>query len=211
MFHLPNWVGQTIAVVGSGPSAADIVPRIRDRFPAIVVNRTFEIWPDADILYAADIGFWSYVKHARNFARLKLCCDQRVHRVCPSVELVTIPYDRAGRRVTEMQAGPLGTIGSGGGNSGFQAVNIAAQCGPARILLVGIDYCGEHWHGPHGQPLRNPSSQQFAAWRDALDAEAPRLERWGIEVINLSPISALKGFRRENCDMFDQTAAAISA
>jgi hypothetical protein len=54
------------------------------------------------------------------------------------------------------EAGAIGW----GGNSGFQALNLAVQFGAARIVLVGFDMTrlnGIHWHGPHPSRLNNPS------------------------------------------------------
>jgi len=211
MIVLPAWGGRTVLVLGAGSSAREIAHRLCGQYPTIAINRSFEIAPTAEILYAADCSFWQHVRAARDFTGLKITCDERARPHCPSLEFVEIPYDRAGKRVTDMQPGPLGTIGSGGGNSGFQAVNIAVQAGASRILLGGIDYCGDHWHGAHPRPMQNPSPRQFEQWRAAFDAAAPVLAGWDIDVVNLSPVSTLRGFRRENCRVFDQTVTALQA
>jgi hypothetical protein len=93
---------------------------------------------------------------------------------------------------------PMRHVGRGGGTSAFQALNLAVQFGASRILLAGVDFVGDHFHGPHPPALRNPSQAQFTKWRMAFDAAAPTLTAWGVEVLNLSPISALTAYPRVN-------------
>ena len=84
-------------------------------------------------------------------------------------------------------------------NSGFQAVNMAANFGADRIVLVGFDMTlsgGSHWHGDHGQGLSNPTERRVSEWRRDMDAAAFDLERAGVEVINASPVSALRNYRK---------------
>jgi len=91
----------------------------------------------------------------------------------------------------------FGVLGAGG-NSGFQAVNLAAQTGAARIALVGFDMtisAGVHWHGRHKPGLNNPGHLVIDGWRRGLDAMAPKLAALGIEVVNCSAQSALKAYR----------------
>lgn len=92
-----------------------------------------------------------------------------------------------------------GHIGSGG-NSGFQALNLAVQFGVTRILLVGFDMHaarGIHWYGHNtGKDMRNPLDHNFVRWRGALDRVAPGLAARGVDVVNASPDSALTCFRR---------------
>lgn len=90
----------------------------------------------------------------------------------------------------------FGKIGSGG-NSGFQAVNLVAQTGAAKIVLIGFDMSlaqGVHWHGRHPPGMNNPSGISLASWRDGLDAAAPKLAALGIEVLNVSDQSALTAY-----------------
>jgi len=96
----------------------------------------------------------------------------------------------------ELQIYRVGVIGSGG-NSGFQALNLAVQFGAKRIVLVGYDMrvdAGLHWHGAHPHGLNNPSAGSVMRWAATLDAQAPLLKRLGVEVLNASPVSALKAY-----------------
>jgi hypothetical protein len=96
-----------------------------------------------------------------------------------------------------------GLIGSGG-NSGFQAINLAAQFGVDRILLIGFDMhtgAGVHWYGRNTwKRANNPSNANLMRWRDAFISQAPVLERRGIKVVNASPDSGLFCFERGSID-----------
>lgn len=106
------------------------------------------------------------------------------------------------REVDQILTAPPGTIGWGG-NSGFQALNLAVQWGAARVVLVGYDMTlahGTHWHGRHGAGLHNPTDRSIARWRAVLDGAAEQLAALGIDVVNTSAISALTRYRRASLE-----------
>lgn len=91
-----------------------------------------------------------------------------------------------------------GTLGWGG-NSGFHAINLAAQFGVTDIALTGFDMRtdrGTHWHGNHPRGLNNPTAKNAERWRKAIDAMAPDLAVLGIRVVNCSEISALTAYSK---------------
>lgn len=188
-----DWSGEACAVVASGPSVTrDAVESFRGRCRVVVVNNGYLLAPWADVLYAADGRWWNVHQAARSFAGMKVTPDK------PSsakyglnlVELVT-----AGEAEENKICLKSGTIGRGG-NGGFQAMNLALQFGARRILLVGFDFSGEHWHGPHPAELRNPRPGTLERWAATLDAQAAELERIGADVVNASPVSVLRNFRK---------------
>lgn len=84
-----------------------------------------------------------------------------------------------------------------GGNSGFQALNLAAQMGASRIVFVGFDMNlenGVHWHGPHGRGLNNPNERNFVRWRRVLDASKPTLDALGVRAVVVGERSSLTAF-----------------
>lgn len=92
-----------------------------------------------------------------------------------------------------------GVVGSGG-NSGFQAINIAAQFGAKRILLIGFDMHGAdgtHWYGRNAwKNANNPVDLNYVHWRQALTKQAKVLKAMGIDVVNGSQTGALTCFER---------------
>lgn len=187
----PDWSMETAAIVASGPSAAgmDLKPLARAR--VIAVNNSLQLWPRAEALYAADRQWWDAHRGEPEFSGLKITQDlTAAHR--HQLHQVTCLAKRH-----EILTDTPGTIG-GGGNGGFQALNLAVQFGARRILLIGFDMHlagGVHWHPDHPAPLNNPTDPRtFAGWRQRLEAIAPRLQDLGVEVINCTPGSALTAY-----------------
>lgn len=109
------------------------------------------------------------------------------------LELVTLRGD-----CHEMLVDRPGVLGWFG-NSGSQAVNLAVQLGAARVVLVGFDMnldAGVHWHGLHPGRMNNPRGCAVAEWAARLDRQALALAELGVEVLNTSPTSSLKAFRK---------------
>lgn len=156
-----------------------------------MVNESWRLCPWADALYAHDHAWWAASK-GREFEGLKIAGEKRA-------------ADDFGLHHVRVRAGDdrivldcPGEIGSGG-NSGFQALNLAVAWGARRIALVGFDLSldgGKHWHGSHARGLHNPTESALSIWRKRLDAAAPHLERIGCEIINASPRSALNAYRK---------------
>jgi hypothetical protein len=90
-----------------------------------------------------------------------------------------------------------------GGNSGYQAINLAYLLGASIIVLLAYDMRRSsgavHWHGEH-RTLRNPSEQTLVKWVRNFDALAEDLDRDGVPVINCTLGSALRCFPRARLD-----------
>lgn len=87
----------------------------------------------------------------------------------------------------------------GGGNSGFQACNLAVLLGAKRLVLLGFDMrTGEngesHWHGHHPAGLNNPGQSNFNGWIAHFSGAVQDFRQMGVEVINCTPGSALRCF-----------------
>jgi hypothetical protein len=191
-------------------SAKDVAATLRPgAVRAIAVNRSFELVPWAEVLYAADSGFWRAYPRARKFDGWRFCADDHIRYVDAGVYPVTIAKGPTKLRLTEMIRQPVGTVGYGG-NSGFQAVNLAAQFGASKILLC-LDYHGPHWHPDHGPGLRNPRDSEFRQWANDLDRQAGILRSWGIEVINVARNSILRAYPYADCSLFNPNECPLSA
>lgn len=142
------------------------------------------------MLYACDRRWWDHSAGVPEFAGLKVTGDRQA-AVRHGLRVVWPDANR-----NELLLERAGWIGYGG-NSGFQALNLALQFGAMRLVLVGFDLtlaAGVHWHGKHEGGLNNPSAESLARWARTLDRQAPMLEALGIEVLNASPASALTAF-----------------
>lgn len=86
----------------------------------------------------------------------------------------------------------------GGGNSGFQALNLVIQWGARRIILIGFDMTdssGVHWYGRNRWPQSsNPNTAAFRGWIATFERSVAVLREIGADVVNCSPHSALTCF-----------------
>lgn len=190
MLALPDWSGETVAILASGASAKKApVALLRNRMRVIAIKEGVQLAPFADIVYSCDRGYWRQFNGLPDFRGLKVGYEAvNGHTdICRITVLA---------KSDDMLDGPLGTVGAGG-NSGFQATNLAVQMGARRILFVGLDLKGDHWFGRTNFPGRsNPAPHNFARWVKAFTRSVPFFQKHGVEVINASPDSALGVYPR---------------
>ncbi len=191
MDWLPQW--DRVVIVASGPSAQFLAPLApRPGWAVLAINESWRLVPWADALYACDADWWKHRNGVPEFRGLKISQDELACEAYPDVKRVYLE-DR-----NEFLFDEIGTIGSGG-NSSFQALNIAAQAGAKKIILVGVDMTaehGSHWHGDHQEPLRNTTPLAYTRMIAAFIDAAPVLKARGIDVVNVSRDSALPAFRK---------------
>lgn len=151
----------------------------------VVVNRTYELAPWADVLYSGDARFWS--SYQPNFAGMKVCGD--------------CDCEDKGRHFADARAWLPDTCEMH--ISGAQALVYTAAWGANPIILTGFDMWGGHWHADHNAPLIPESSfaQRIVGFRK-LKAD---LDALGVCVINATPGSALGCF--EGMDLHDALTA----
>lgn len=188
----PDWSGLTCVILASGPGLTqDQIKRVhRDRseLRIVVVNSTFKAAPFADVVYAGDFMWWK-VYH------------KEVAATCPTADRWTGDSKSAQNykinRIKCVNRPGLGLHNIHmGGNSGYQAINLAFLFGCRRILLLGYtmrEIDGrKHWHPDHPQPLVQPILP--AEWRHKFVPMAKDLAAQGCQVINCDPLSALTCF-----------------
>lgn len=174
----PDWSGQTAVIVGTGPSANHIE---QGSFRSIVIKSSWRLLPTADILYGIDKGWWIANHGAPHFKGLK---------VSPSPTACKVFGLRQVRLKSraEILLGESGVLGcglkTGGGFSGFQAINLAIQLGSKQIILMGFDmnlFKGAHWNSDQAG-VAKPDAGRVESWRVALDGCAPQFKELGVEV-----------------------------
>lgn len=204
----PEWKGETAAILASGPSLTRAqCDAVRGKCRVIAVNNQGidtecdgqmvpALAPWADILFGADAKWWRhYHERALKFEGRKVCARatlpwREVYSLTQSYEHPT--FD------------PRPTHLVSGGNSGYMAVHIAVHLGATRILLLGFDMREgrnrrRHWFGNH--PGRLNARGNFSGWNRAFEKFAKVLHLMNIEVLNCTPDSALKCFRRVPLEM----------
>lgn len=204
---MKDWSGETVVCAASGPSlTAEDVDYVRGKAKLVVVNTTFRLAPWADVMYAADLSFWNQygAEIARVFHGERWTCAERAHRDFDCRLIRTTPgngFSLVKDRITT------------GGNSGYQAVHLAALWGAKRIVLIGYDMQRtggqEHWHGPHEGGLRNGRNYDF--WVRRFEPLARDLKKRGVEVVNCTRKTALKCFQRDTLESVMEGSVERSA
>lgn len=196
----PTWFGATAAIVASGPSLRKSdVEYLRGKCRVIVINDNYRLAPWADALYACDRAWWEYHKpefSGLKFTQHKLASpgESKRDKECAAKLGVTAI---AGINNPGLSRDP--SVIHHGGNSGYQAINLAFHLGVKRILLLGFDmqHTGgkRHWFGDHPRPLNNAAG--IEGWRKAFTRLADDLRGEGVEVVNCSRETALTCFPRK--------------
>lgn len=191
---MSKWV-----ICASGPSMAAVDLSLLRRYRSwnvLAVNCTWQLVPWAQAMYAGDSGWWErYGDETHAFAGERWTRDEwaairyRLHLI----------RKREGQGLCR-ERGFVHT----GGNSGFQAVNLAWHFGARRIVLLGFDMhrqAGGHWHGEHmdkhGRPMLSAPAAHIAVWRREFPRLAFDLEHAGVGVVNATEGTALTCFRRK--------------
>jgi hypothetical protein len=178
-------------ICASGESLTpEDVEFVRGKGSVIVINNTYQLAPWADILYSCDAAWWRLTPEAQSFK------GRKISIMCKEVE--TWPHAmRPGLGKDKINTGGINT----GGNSGYQAINLAYLLGAKKIVLLGFDMHGTHWHGRHKKGLSN--IHMFEEWIKNFTQLAQDLKDEGVEVINATRRTKLFCFRREPLEAID--------
>lgn len=194
-----QWSGQRCFILGGGPSLKGFDFTRLEGERTIAVNRAFQFWPKADILFSMDYNFYSWLRQDRieggareqflNFAGLKIWADAGNLQYGPGIF-----YIRRVNRLGSSLYGWPANFNSGifsGNNSGYGALQIAILLGARPIYLLGYDMKGANFHG--GYPSKSPTTAT-GSFIFGFDKLAPEAARRGIEIFNCNPDSALRCF-----------------
>lgn len=191
-YRVPRiWPGETVVVVGSGPSLSFAQlrvlakARLEGRCRVIAVNDAiFWCWW-ADWLHGCDFKWWNW--HANAVTRFT---GIRTTLSATTPDPWVDGWLKAtGTRGFDPDPGNVRT----GANGGYQAAHAAAHAGAGRIALLGIDLKrgpnGEtHCHGGHGDGVEADYAAEMVP---AFATLVPALKQRGIALINCSPDSAV--------------------
>lgn len=179
-------------VAATGPSLSSEVAERCKGYNVVAVNDAYKLFPFARMLYAADDEWWKLHKGCPEFTGEKwsTCHDLYKNSAAELYGLRLIPSVRRAQGFSFVPG-----IIHLGGNSGFQAVNLALQKGATIVVLVGFDMQGSHFFGDH-PPMgrRMPSNGKgFIRWRKHFGIAADMLPA-DRKIINATPDSALTCF-----------------
>ncbi len=183
------WEDEDVFIIGGGPSLAEMnLDPIHDRC-VIGVNQAFELGSWIDILFFVDQRFLDWNREAiREFPNMKLAALGS-KRSDSGVKLI----ERSRKQTGISEKADSICYNS---NGGAAAINLAVHLGAKRIFLLGFDMkttSGKHnWHDKHQvKPKDDIYSTRFLVAFTDIRKDAEKL---GIEIINLTPGSALDDF-----------------
>jgi len=178
--------GETIVCLGCGPSLTrEDVDYCRGKADVLAVNRSYEMAPWARWLYACDASFWARYPAALSFP------GERWTMTGEQPGLSRVAGKPGGGLSLESGVVFWGGTEQVGGHSGAQAIQLAYQFGARRIVLLGFDMRGTHWHEQH-DGLANPDERNFAHWRDGMKVLASELAAAGVKILNCSRSTSLE-------------------
>jgi hypothetical protein len=185
---------------------------LRGRAKVIAIKENVNLCPWADMVYGCDAAWWRFRRGLPEFKGLKVTwAGSNLTADYPDLKTVTIPPCK--RLVwTDQFQFEKGVVGAGG-NSGFQALNIACWLSDAPKILIGFDMhdqSGKHWYGRNNWPMsNNPDRTNFEKWIGSFSRAAPLIAAKGIQVFNTCQNSALKCFPFKTIEQALDEAAAF--
>lgn len=195
----PDWRGETVAILASGPSLkSENIEALRGRVKIVAIKQCVDRCMFADAVYGCDDWWWRHRHGLPEFPGSKFAFGARACADYPDIRKVTIRDVNCDRLLFD----EVGSVAAGG-NSGFQALNLVLQFGAARVLLIGFDMHdrgGVHWYGRNNWlRANNPDESNFTRWKNAFDNAAAQIERDArAQVVNCSPVSDLTCFPKRS-------------
>ena len=191
------WPGGTVAIFATGPSLTQAdVDYCRGKVDGVVlVNDAHRLAPWGDVLYSSDRQWWPHYQGVPSFTGLRFGIGTSVGIANPFARFPEITvlkntgYDGLERKPSGLR--------TGGGNSGYAAVNLAVHLGATRILLLGynMNWTGgrAHFFGNHPSAL-SQTQGHFPSWREKFRTMLEPLRQLGVEVINCTPQTSISAF-----------------
>lgn len=186
---------KSVVIIAGGPSLTreDVELAEKSGCAIIGINNAYQMTDKLDILYGCDSKWWQH--HLSwvpgNVDKYSLKKDKKDEGVGGVKQM-----ERGGRKGLSRVWPVLNT----GGNSGYQAINLAYLLGYKTIILLGYDMQNTggqtHWHGDHNfGGSTNPVRNTFDNWRkDFRELGKAIKEINDVEIINATRQTALKCF-----------------
>lgn len=199
------WPGETVFIVGGGPSVAHQRPHRLEGRKVIAINSSYETVPFADYVFFGDNRWHEDHRHRPAFVEFV----RRAQAVTVS-QPASAAYLKKLDRITptDVATGLTKTRrGLSCQKTSFQgAINLAAMLGAKRIILLGLD--GQrspagltHHHKPH-KWITKPGNVTWDGQMSQLQFIVQPLKDMGIETFNTNPESRFTYWPHEPIERF---------
>lgn len=182
------WPGQTVVILGGGPSLNDVRHSLwRGRYRCVATNTGYRLAPD--VVFFQDGAFWYAQAHGREiergFSGLVVSTDPGMRKQ-PRVKAVD--RDRSRRKHGLPHAdGTFPQIT----NAGHGAICLAYLLGASRIVMVGFDgRANGNWYDGNPTPAEEATFER--RFRPGIESTLEPLRTEGVELVNATPGSALE-------------------
>jgi hypothetical protein len=191
----PIWAGETVYIIGGGPSLIDFDWSKLSGKKTIAVNKSILSYPNADVMYWTDSRVYGWYKNEIDkFKGLKYSIR---HNVTYTSDVKVL------RKGNKFGLEDSKDAICHGNNSGYAAINLAYLLGAKRIILLGYDMRNDgkrgHYHDGYPVPITGNDiyKDQFIPGFNII---ADLLKQKNVEVYNASMISALTAWPKISFD-----------
>jgi hypothetical protein len=167
--NIQDWSGHDAVVIATGPSLTqEDVNYVEGKAKVVIVNDAYKIAPFADCLFAADKKWWEWHNGVPGFEGQKWTSDEQMAKKYNLCFIRKSNGKGFSRRQDTLHTG---------GNSGYQALNLAYLFGANRLIMLGFDHKissdgKSHFFGDHPDEVRSRYSYWRRFWED-LAAQKP--------------------------------------
>lgn len=193
----PTYLGETIYIVGGGPSLKDFdFSLLKDKI-TIAVNKSLKYVPNPNALYWSDTRLYNWFHEEID----AINCIKVTNKPFPANAPGVINLLNTGKHGLEKDPRCI----RDGGNSGYAAINLAYHLGAKKIVLLGFDMNVDnsltHYHGGYEQLSRIPDDSLYKRLMlPSFGTIADELEQMKVKVFNASPTSAIECFPKISLD-----------
>lgn len=161
------------------------------------VNIAFMLGEWVSVLYFCDPGFFrTYKEDIFKFRNIKATCTNHLPR--ESIDADELRNIKRLKRDNRYGLSQRADTICWNFNSGCAAIDFAAHAGARRILLLGFDMTyvdnKSHWHAGFPTYQKPTAPASFRRFLRAIPGISQDANRRGIEILNVSPESAIEHF-----------------
>lgn len=184
----PLYKGETIYIIGGGPSLSNFNWDLLKGKRVIAINRAYQFYKNSDVVYWTDGRFYKWNKD-----ELDLVTALK-YTIQPSPNQIGVNALKRGMR-HGLETNPA--MLAHGDNSGYAAINLAYHLGAKQIVLLGYDMgniSGEsHFHD--GYPVSATADETYEKrFMEGFPYMASLLKEHDVKVWNASSVSKLTCF-----------------